>query len=128
MAQVLKNPSGGGNVPTPAIPQALKTETKTTPVSSGPITQVSSKVISSTPASPTTGKPITQPLNVQTSIVDYLKSIGQPSDFASRTQLASQVGIKDYRGTAEQNIQLLRTLQGGEIQPTTHPTTQPPIQ
>ena len=47
------------------------------------------------------------------SIVDYLKSIGQSSDFASRAKLATQYGITDYRGTAEQNTRLLNLLKKG---------------
>ena len=50
------------------------------------------------------------------SIVDYLKSVGQASDFASRTKLAQQYGIQNYTGTAEENTQLLGILRG-QIQP-----------
>ncbi len=46
------------------------------------------------------------------SIVDYLKSIGQKTDFTSRTKLAQQKGITNYAGTAEQNTQLLKSLRG----------------
>ena len=46
------------------------------------------------------------------SIVDYLKSVGQPSDFASRAKLATQKGITNYIGSAEQNTQLLGLLRG----------------
>jgi DNA replication initiation complex subunit (GINS family) len=53
-------------------------------------------------------------LRTDVSIVDYLKSIGQPSDFASRKKLAEQYGIKDYRGTAQQNLQLLALLKSGQ--------------
>jgi chromosome segregation ATPase len=45
-----------------------------------------------------------------TSIVDYLKSVGQASDFSSRTKLAQQYGITNYTGTAEQNLNLLGIL------------------
>lgn len=44
------------------------------------------------------------------SIVDFLSKAGQPSDFASRSSLARQAGISDYRGTAEQNTRLLNIL------------------
>ncbi len=44
------------------------------------------------------------------SIVDYLGSIGSPSDFASRFALAKANGISNYIGTADQNVQLLNTL------------------
>jgi len=46
------------------------------------------------------------------SIVDYLSSIGKPSDYTSRANLAQQMGIQGYTGTAEQNTQLLNTLRG----------------
>ncbi|MDD5178319.1 MAG: hypothetical protein PHT54_03520 [Candidatus Nanoarchaeia archaeon] len=46
------------------------------------------------------------------SIVDYLKSVGQTSDYASRVKLASQYGISNYMGTADQNLQLLGLLRG----------------
>src|SRR5690625_3491065 len=46
------------------------------------------------------------------SIVDYLKSIGQPSSFAHRKKLAQQHGIKNYTGTASQNTRLLNALRG----------------
>jgi len=48
------------------------------------------------------------------SIVDYLKSIGQPSDFNSRAKMAQQYGIANYTGTAQQNTQLLNTLKGSQ--------------
>ena len=46
------------------------------------------------------------------SIIDYLASVGRPSDFTFRTQLATAVGITNYTGTAEQNTQLLNILRG----------------
>ena len=48
------------------------------------------------------------------SVVDYLKSINQPSDFNSRKKLAEQLGIKGYKGTESQNIQLLKLLRDGK--------------
>lgn len=47
------------------------------------------------------------PSNTEVSIVDYLKSIGQPSDFDYRAGLAEQNGILNYTGSAGQNIRLL---------------------
>lgn len=47
-----------------------------------------------------------------TSIVDYLKSVGQPSTFAHRKNLATQNGIGGYAGTESQNLQLLKKLRG----------------
>lgn len=46
------------------------------------------------------------------SIVDYLKSIGIDSSFANRKKLAVKHGIKNYTGTAAQNLQLLKKLRG----------------
>lgn len=45
-----------------------------------------------------------------TSIVDYLKSVGQSSSYSDRAKLAQQKGIQGYRGTAQQNLQLLEQL------------------
>lgn len=45
-----------------------------------------------------------------TSVVDYLKSIGQDSSYANRAKLATQRGIKNYKGTGKQNEQLLNKL------------------
>lgn len=46
------------------------------------------------------------------SIVDYLNSIGQPSDFNSRSRLAASLGITGYTGSAAQNTQMLNLLRG----------------
>lgn len=42
------------------------------------------------------------------SVVDLLNSAGQPSDFNSRSQMAGQMGITNYTGTASQNQELAR--------------------
>jgi hypothetical protein len=47
------------------------------------------------------------------SIVDYLGSTGQASDYNTRANLANQYGISNYTGTAAQNTKLLNTLKGG---------------
>lgn len=47
------------------------------------------------------------------SIVDYLNSIGVDSSFTNRKKLAEKHGIKNYTGTATQNLQLLRILRDG---------------
>lgn len=53
----------------------------------------------------------TQPaLNTGTSIIDFLKSTGQASDFASRLKLATDKGIQNYTGREDQNTQLLSLL------------------
>jgi len=59
-----------------------------------------------------------------TSIVDYLKSKGQASDYASRTKLAQQQGITNYTGTAAQNTQLLGILSAPVDQPIQQPVVE----
>lgn len=44
------------------------------------------------------------------SLVDYLKSIKVDSSPANRKKLAAKYGIKNYKGTAEQNLQLLNKM------------------
>lgn len=44
------------------------------------------------------------------SIIEYLELTNQDSSFQDRTRLANEYGIKDYKGTADQNIQLLSKL------------------
>lgn len=51
-------------------------------------------------------------INVATgSIVDYMNSTKQNSSFQNRAALASKYGVKGYKGTAQQNTQLLSLLQ-----------------
>lgn len=57
------------------------------------------------------------PLNTATSIVDYLKSVGKPSDYNYRSTLAGQYGIAGYQGTSQQNTQLLALLASGGVKP-----------
>jgi hypothetical protein len=84
-------PTGGTPTPTPApTPTPISTPTPTP-----------------TPTTPQAGT------YTGVSIVDYLSSIGKPSDYASRAKLAQQYGITNYTGTAAQNTQLLNTLRGG---------------
>lgn len=63
------------------------------------------------------------------SIVDYLKSSGLPSDYASRSALATSKGIQGYTGSASQNTQLLQMLQQkeGSSDTTTPPNPQNPV-
>lgn len=63
------------------------------------------------PALATNNTP-TQSTYTGSSIVDYLKSVGQASDYGSRATLATKYGISNYTGTAEQNTQLLNLLRG----------------
>ncbi|WJV20675.1 N-acetylmuramoyl-L-alanine amidase [Rossellomorea marisflavi] len=48
-----------------------------------------------------------------TSIVTYLQSIGENSNFSNREKLAAKYGIKGYKGTASQNTKLLSLMRKG---------------
>jgi RHS repeat-associated protein len=49
--------------------------------------------------------------HVAGSVVDYLKSQKDDSSFAARKEIAKDLGIKNYTGTAAQNSQMLKELQ-----------------
>jgi peptidoglycan L-alanyl-D-glutamate endopeptidase CwlK len=46
------------------------------------------------------------------SVVDYLKSIGQSSDVATRKKLATEKGISNYDTSAQSNTALLKAMRG----------------
>lgn len=77
---------------------------------------------------PTPSQPASNPAPTKTSnytggsIVDYLKSIGEDSSFSNRAKLAKQYGITDYKGTADQNAELLNKMRSGAT-PSTQPRT-----
>lgn len=79
-----------------------------------------------TPAPQAPGAPKTASTYTGGSIVDFLNSTGQKSDFSTRKALAEKNGITNYQGTAAQNTQLLNTLRGGQAsqQPTGSPEVQ----
>ena len=65
------------------------------------------------PAPSKPSKPATPSKPSSGSIVDYLNSQGKDSSFSARKKLANQHGIKNYKGTAKQNIDLLNKLKSG---------------
>jgi hypothetical protein len=78
-----------------------------------------------TPATPSTTTPSGTKPATNGSIVDYLSSIGQASDFNSRAKLAAQSGITNYTGTAAQNTQLLGIISSSKTPAPTAPTPTP---
>jgi hypothetical protein len=72
------------------------------------------------PAAPAAPEPISQEameariavmpdadkFNWRTSVVDLMKMVGVDPSFANRKELAEELGMTDYEGTAEQNINL----------------------
>lgn len=135
-ANLLKNPDAPV---TPEIPQATDTVTSTVDNPDGTVTNnlasggtdtgtetmnpdgtMTFNPISSTngnaPQS-SQGTPLTNP-----SVVDYLNSTGQPSDFAARKAMAEKLGIQGYSGTVEQNQQLLSASRGIPVSPSENVT------
>lgn len=49
------------------------------------------------------------------SIVDALQAIRVDSSFGNRAKIAEKNGIKNYRGTADQNSQLVKLLKAGQL-------------
>ncbi len=52
-----------------------------------------------------------QVLQKTNSVVNYLKTLGEKANFESRVALAQSMGIENYSGSAEQNLQILHSLQ-----------------
>jgi len=87
------------------------------------------------PAAPTAPDPISQEametriaampdadkFNWRTSIVDLMKMVGLDPSFANRKELAGELGMENYSGTAEENINLhhavlnLLAAEGGKV-------------
>lgn len=65
-----------------------------------------------------TSKPKSEPKpkgNMETnSIVEYLQSVGESTSFKHRSDLADKFGVRNYKGTAGQNLELLEKLRGGK--------------
>lgn len=72
------------------------------------VTKAAPKPVAKKAAAKPVAKAAPKKLNTSTSIVDYLKSTGKNSSYAARAALAKQKGIKNYKGTAAQNTQLLK--------------------
>lgn len=105
---ILANPlySGDITIPAPDIPEKPEETPTSTEGETKPTPEVPAK-----PTSTYTGA----------SIVDFLDQSGKPSDFASRKELATKMGIPEYRGTASQNLLMLNALRGGQEKIPTQP-------
>lgn len=77
--------------------------------------KASGSTTTTTTSKPSISKPTTSTTSSYTgsSLVDYLKSVGKASDFASRKKYATQYGISNYTGTAAQNTKLLELMRSG---------------
>lgn len=81
----------------------------------GPALQASA--VPQAPVAPAPQAPSPATTYAGNSIVDYLKSAGKATDFASRAKIAAEQGIVGYKGTAEQNLQLLNKLRAAQPKP-----------
>lgn len=90
-----------------------------TPAASSPATP--------TPSQSTTQAPAAQTAAATPSVVDLLNNLGKDSSYTGRAQLAQQLGIQNYKGTATQNQQLAQKYQSyyQSVKNTTAPTTSP---
>ncbi|MDP5103093.1 MAG: DUF3597 domain-containing protein [Erythrobacter sp.] len=65
--------------------------------------------------------PDSDKFNWRTSIVDLMKMVGLDPSFANRKELAGELGMEGYSGTAEENINLhhavlnLLAAEGGKV-------------
>lgn len=109
-----------------SIKNAIFGDKKETPAAAPTPTKTSTGTGTTTAAAPTQPAPQSQAmqevdveqrldalpgadnLNWRSSIVDLLKLIGVDSDYASRKELAEELGNHDYSGSAEDNILLHR--------------------
>lgn len=68
-------------------------------------------------------------LNTTVSIVNYLKSKGQASDYTTRSKLYTSLNLESkygsYLGSGQQNTGMLNLLQAQATQPVVQPVTQP---
>ncbi len=98
---ILANPlySGDITIPAPDVPEK--------PEETAASTEGEVKPAPEAPAKPTSNY-------TGVSIVDFLDQNGKPSDFASRKELATKMGIPEYKGTASQNLLMLNALRGGQ--------------
>jgi len=76
-------------------------------IAQGLIKSCGLKIVSNIPR-----ETIQKPVKKYKSIVEYLQANKQPYGFNDRKKLAQKLGIKNYTGTAGQNIQMLNMLQG----------------
>lgn len=78
----------------------------------------SGELVSTKPVAKPVAKPDAKPVVKKTeSIVDYLNSIKVDSSPTNRKKIAAAHGIKNYTGTASQNIQLLESVKKNGVTP-----------
>lgn len=89
-----------------AVPQG---DMNTTPMTTAPMNMSGAPVSAPSPYVPTNKVNLKDYKGM--SVVDFLTAQGVPADFSSRKELASALGISNYRGTATQNKQMMQMIQ-----------------
>lgn len=108
--------TGATRAPAPSAPAPTATPAAPQPAPAGPEPISQADMEAQIARLPDAGK-----YNWQTSIVDLMKLVGIDPSFANRKELAGELGMEGYEGTAEQNIALhhavmnLLALEGGKV-------------
>jgi len=85
--------------PKPAAATAPKSAAPPAPAAPDPISQEAMEARIA-------AMPDADKFNWRTSIVDLMKMVGLDPSFANRKELAEELGMTDYSGTAEENINM----------------------
>lgn len=97
---------------TTTTPSTTSTPAKTTTTTPAATSTPTATTVKAQPSVTSTAPATPKSTYTGSSIVDYLSSTGQASDFNSRSAMAKQAGIVNYTGTADQNTTLLKKLRG----------------
>ena len=100
------------NVVSSGTPKAVTTASTPKAVTTASTTKTTT---TSTPKAETYTYTTKSGLNTSTSIVDALKAAGADSSFAARKEIAEANGIKNYTGSASQNVALLNSMKAGTL-------------
>lgn len=90
--------------PAAAAPAAPKPKPAAAPASSAPARP--DPISEDEMAARISRMPDADKYNWRTSIVDLMKMVGVDPSFANRKELAEELGMTDYEGSAEQNVNL----------------------
>lgn len=105
--QAPSNPTTTSAVPSTGTSQTVQTATRSTSPAQAKARPAQPRSSTQVGMTQIKARPVAQ--NV--SIVDYLNSKGQGSSFSDRSRLADSLGIRNYTGSASQNLDLLAMLQ-----------------
>lgn len=73
------------------------------------------------------GKPAAAPYTGET-LTGFMQSQGMDFSYGNRKKVAELLGIGDYKGTAEQNMQMLKLIKSGALDPKTPDYNTAPVE